>query len=236
MQCQSGSKRRASDVGSVVAETIALTDIVGRSLLGSEMCLDPTTRVGSKKKSPEIAVAAVKQNGRWAAFGAARNATKEVLGIHNRCGAPAHRDPNDSRELGTANGLATNDLSTSQGRITLLGIPHHGPSGTTKQRVGRHDATAISPNFIRQLTSRRPSGSSFSCKLSCNQGRIRREDAGEERLLANNVGQGATGVGAKSGDSLIVPTRAGPKSMIRVLNCKLAIGTQLAAMNPAGGN
>jgi hypothetical protein len=118
MQSQSGSKRRAGDVGSVVAETIALTDIVGRGLLSREVCLDPTTRVGAKKKSPEVAVAAVKQNGGRAAFGTARNATKKVLSIHNGCGAPAHGHPDDSRELGSADGLTTNDLSTSQGRVT----------------------------------------------------------------------------------------------------------------------
>jgi hypothetical protein len=112
VQCQSGSKRRASDVSSIVAETIALTDVVGRGLFGREVGLDPSTRVGAEKKSPEVAVAAVKQYGWRAAFGTASNATKEVLSIHNGCGAPAHGHPNDSGELGTANGLATNDLST----------------------------------------------------------------------------------------------------------------------------
>jgi hypothetical protein len=236
MQSQSGSKRRAGGVSSVVAETIALTDIVGRGLLSREVCLDPSTRVGSKQKSPKIAVAAVKQDGGWAAFGTARNATKKVLSIHNGCGAPAHRHPDDCRELGAANGLATNDLSTSQGRVTSLRISHHSPSSTTKKRIGRHDATTISPNFFRQLARRRPSGSCLRGALCSDQGRIRREDACEERLLANNVGQSATSVGAKSRDSLIVPTRAGPKPMMSILDCKHTIGTQFAAMNPAGGN
>jgi hypothetical protein len=113
MQSQSGSKRRAGGVSSVVAETIALTDVVCRGLFGREVCLDPSARVGAQKKSPEVAVTTVKQNGGRAAFGTASNATKKVLSIHDGSGAPAHGHPNNGRKLGTANGLTANDLSTS---------------------------------------------------------------------------------------------------------------------------
>jgi hypothetical protein len=76
MQSQGGSKRGAGGVGSIVSEAIALTHVVRRSLLSREVCFNPTTRIGTKKKPPEVAIAAVKQNGGRAAFGTARNATK----------------------------------------------------------------------------------------------------------------------------------------------------------------
>jgi hypothetical protein len=236
MQSQGGSKRGAGGVGSIVSEAVALTDVVRRSLLSREVSFDPTTRIGTKKKPPEVAITAVKQYGRGAAFGTARDAAKKVLSIHNACGGSAHGHPNDCRELRAANGLTTNDLSACQSRVTSFRVSYDGPSCTSKKGISRHDATTISPNFFRQLARRRPSGGCLSGELRSNQSRVRREDASEEGLLAYNVGQGTTSVGTKSRNPLIVPARAGPESMINVFYCKLAVGTQFATMNPAGGN
>ena len=63
-QCKGGRKRRAGLVGSIVTKTISFTDIVGRSLVSSEMGLDPTNGVGPEEQPPKIAVDAIEKGGR----------------------------------------------------------------------------------------------------------------------------------------------------------------------------
>jgi hypothetical protein len=55
-----------------------------------------------------------------------QSGTSEVGSI----GMREHGNPNDSRQFSTANGLATNDLSTIYRTITLLKVPHDRPRST----------------------------------------------------------------------------------------------------------
>ena len=104
------SKRKTSLVGRVVAETVALTDIVCRSLFGGEVGFNPSDGVGTEQQSPNVAVDAVKKSCGREAPSTPGNATNEVLCIDDGGRVPAHGDPYNSRMLSAANSLTTNDL------------------------------------------------------------------------------------------------------------------------------
>ncbi len=73
------------------------------------------------KQRPKGPSRAVKQS-RWGEHAsAAPHAADEKLGVYD-CGARpwAPRDPHNGGQLGTANGLATNDPGDSERRVTLL--------------------------------------------------------------------------------------------------------------------
>ena len=63
-QCKRGRKRRASFVGSIVAKSVSLTDVVCRGLVCREMGFDPSDGVGPEEQPPKISVDAIKEGGR----------------------------------------------------------------------------------------------------------------------------------------------------------------------------
>ena len=83
-----------------------------RSLLGGEVGFDLADGVSPEQKSPQVAIAAVKEGGGREASSTPSDATKEVLSIDDRGRAAADGDPNNGRQFGAANSLAPNDLST----------------------------------------------------------------------------------------------------------------------------
>jgi hypothetical protein len=105
-----------------------------------------------------------------------------------------------------------------------------------QERLGRHNAAATSPNLVWELKGLWPSGGGLSRTLSFNQSGVRRKAANEHGLLADNVGKSPASRGTKSGYLFEIPALASPKTALNVLNCKLAVRAQFAAVNPAGSN
>ena len=83
-QCKRGRKRRASFVGSIVAKSVSLTDVVCRGLVCREMGLDPSDGVGPEEQPPKISVDAIKEGGRREPSSTSCNATNEILRVHDR--------------------------------------------------------------------------------------------------------------------------------------------------------
>ena len=79
-----GGRERRTGAGSVDAKTVSLTDVVGKSLLCSEVGFNSTDGVGPEKQSPKVAVDAVKKSGGREAPSTPGNATNEVLRINDR--------------------------------------------------------------------------------------------------------------------------------------------------------
>jgi len=128
----SPGQRRSGEIGSVIAKTILFTNAKCFRLQCRKMGLDTGERDLAEKQPPQVPVFPLEKGSGTGVADTAAEAEGQVLGVDDRMGlSRAARNPNNSRQLCTANGLAPMDNSCTK-RVEAAGLTTYDtPRGTS---------------------------------------------------------------------------------------------------------
>ena len=128
----STGQRRSGEVGSVITKTILFTNAKRFRLQCRKMRLDPGERDLAEKQPPQVPVFSLEEGSGTGVANTAPEAEGQVLGVDDRMSLPrAARNPNNSGQLCTANGLAPINNSRTK-RVEAVGLTTYDtPRGTS---------------------------------------------------------------------------------------------------------